>query len=301
MATTLGIIVLVFGRTSMFGQLKDALNTIWDVEPKPGHGIRQIVWDYLLSFSMVACIAFLLMASLLVFTIFSGAAFIAHQPTDFRSGVGVRLARLDGGIAAHDVAVRNDLQVPARREDRLASGLGRRVHYRGAVYDGQGPVGILFRADGNCFGVRRLAGSLVTVLIWVYYSSQILLFGADLTQAYACEIRTGNHPRRLCTPHRAKRRAALPGSTQTSLIRTHIASHDFRAPQKKTPGNSQILPAAHRNELTREISLPLQGHYFRLSSSVTDTRRSGDPRTAWNEVQISCPTRTDAHIRGKLA
>ena len=73
MATTLGIIVLVFGAAGVFGQLKDALNTIWDVEPKPGHGIRQIVWDYLLSFSMVACIAFLLMASLLV-TAVAGAA-----------------------------------------------------------------------------------------------------------------------------------------------------------------------------------------------------------------------------------
>src|SRR5262249_32661102 len=66
LATVLGIMMLVVGAMGLFGQLQDALNTIWGVQPKPGRGILGFLRDRWLSFSMVLGSAFLLLVSLVV-------------------------------------------------------------------------------------------------------------------------------------------------------------------------------------------------------------------------------------------
>jgi membrane protein len=65
-ATVLGIVALLFGATGVFIQLKDALNTIWEVEPQPGAGIWGFIRDRILSFAMVLTIGFLLLVLLVV-------------------------------------------------------------------------------------------------------------------------------------------------------------------------------------------------------------------------------------------
>jgi membrane protein len=64
--TILGLVMLLFGAAGLFGQLQDALNTIWEVQPKPGRGLRGIIRDRYLSLSMVLGVAFLLLVSLVV-------------------------------------------------------------------------------------------------------------------------------------------------------------------------------------------------------------------------------------------
>ena len=66
MVVDLGIAMLLFGAAGLFGQLQDALNTIWEVEPKPGRGVWGFIKDRFLSFSMVLGVAFLLLVSLVV-------------------------------------------------------------------------------------------------------------------------------------------------------------------------------------------------------------------------------------------
>ncbi|MDZ4753543.1 MAG: YhjD/YihY/BrkB family envelope integrity protein [Phycisphaerae bacterium] len=66
MATIIGISTLIVGALGVFGQLKTALNTIWDVMPLPGRGWRGFIRDRVLSFAMVLCIAFLLLISLAI-------------------------------------------------------------------------------------------------------------------------------------------------------------------------------------------------------------------------------------------
>src|SRR5581483_8097085 len=65
-AAVLGVVMLLFGAGGLFGQLQDALNTVWEVQPKPGRGVWGFIKDRFLSFSMVLVIAFLLLVSLLL-------------------------------------------------------------------------------------------------------------------------------------------------------------------------------------------------------------------------------------------
>ena len=65
-ALSLGLVVLLFGASGVFGELQGALNTIWEVAPKPGRGIWGTIRDRLFSFAMVMGVAFLLLVSLIL-------------------------------------------------------------------------------------------------------------------------------------------------------------------------------------------------------------------------------------------
>jgi membrane protein len=65
-ATTIGVVLALFGASGVFGQLQDSLNTIWGVKPKPGGGIMGFIRTRFLSFAMVGGVCFLLLASLTV-------------------------------------------------------------------------------------------------------------------------------------------------------------------------------------------------------------------------------------------
>ena len=72
-ATVLSIATLLFGASGVFGQLQDALNTIWEVKPKGGRGVFGFIRDRFLSFTMVLGVAFLLLVSLLLTTAIAAA------------------------------------------------------------------------------------------------------------------------------------------------------------------------------------------------------------------------------------
>jgi membrane protein len=65
-ATTIGVVLALFGASGVFGQLQDALNTVWGVKPKPGGGIMGFIRTRFLSFAMVGGVCFLLLVSLTV-------------------------------------------------------------------------------------------------------------------------------------------------------------------------------------------------------------------------------------------
>ena len=72
LAAAIGILIALFGASGIFGQLQDALNTIWDVKPKPGQGIWGFIRARFLSFAMVAGVCFLLLVSLTVESLLRG-------------------------------------------------------------------------------------------------------------------------------------------------------------------------------------------------------------------------------------
>jgi membrane protein len=182
-ATTLGVIVGLFGASGVFGQLQEALNTIWGVKPKPGNGIWAFVRARFLSFAMVGGVCFLLLVSLAVETILRGL-------NDYLKGV------IPGGhVLAMALFLLFDISVIvllfafifrylpdakiAWRDVWIGSALTAIFFVLGkfilALYLGSG-------AAGSAYGA---AGSLITLLLWIYYSAQILLFGAEFTQVYA--------------------------------------------------------------------------------------------------------------------
>jgi membrane protein len=182
-ALIIGVATLLLGASGVFAQLKGALNTIWDVKPAPGQGIWKTVSDRLLSFGMVLGIAFLLLVSLLVSTVLStlsgqfeqllpGADFL-WQLLDFAISLGV-IALLfaiiykvlpDVTIAWKDVWVGAGVTALLFTIGKFLIGL----------YLGRSSVGSTYGA----------AGSLVVLLVWVYYSAQIVFIGAEFTQVYA--------------------------------------------------------------------------------------------------------------------
>jgi membrane protein len=182
-ATTIGVIVGLFGASGVFGQLQEALNTIWGVKPKPGIGIWAFVRARFLSFAMVGGVCFLLLVSLTVETILRGL-------NDYLKSV------MPGGhVVAMVLFLLFDILVIVVLFAFIFRYLpDAKIVWRD-VWTGSALTAILFvigkfilalylgsGAAGSAYGA---ASSLITLLLWIYYSAQILLFGAEFTQVYA--------------------------------------------------------------------------------------------------------------------
>jgi membrane protein len=182
-ATTIGVGLAVFGASGVFGQLQDALNTIWGVKAKLAQGIFGFLRARFLSFAMVAGICFLLLVSLAIEALLKGFSHYVQSvlPGGIVVAVGVYLM-FDFAVVVllfamifkflPDVSIQwRDVWVGAVMT-AILFGIGKWLL---GFYLGSG-------AAGSAYGA---ASSLITLLLWVYYSSQILLFGAEFTQVYA--------------------------------------------------------------------------------------------------------------------
>jgi membrane protein len=192
LATIAGIAVALFGASGVFGQLQDALNTIWGVKPRPGKGIASFLRARFLSFAMVAGVCFLLLVSLVVSAVITAVGgYLEHLlPGGSILAWTIHLV-LDMGVVTLLFAMIFMILPDAKlswRDVRLGAALTAALFLVGkyalAVYLGSGAVGSAYGA----------AGSLITMLIWVYYASQIVLFGAEFTQVYANERGRGVRP-----------------------------------------------------------------------------------------------------------
>jgi membrane protein len=181
-ATVLGVVTLFLGATAVFNQLKIALNTIWGVQSRVGY-LRSFFVDRLLSFAMVQCIAFLLLVSLVVSAALAAVsrhlqAYVPEMATLLLiAGFLVSLSVVtllfaaiykilpDARIAWADVWV-------GALATALLFTLGK---YLIGLYLGRSTVASVYGA----------AGSLVVLLLWVYYSAQVFLLGAEFTQVFA--------------------------------------------------------------------------------------------------------------------
>ena len=184
-ATLVGLGALLFGAAGLFGQLQDALNTIWEVKPKPRSGIVALIRERLMSFGIVIIVAFLLVASLLVSAFIAGASKYmsgvlpgsdaAWQVVELLVSVGVMSGVFalmfkylpDAVISWRDVGVGALITAVLFTIGKFLIGL----------YLGRSSVSSAFGAGG----------SVVIVMVWVYYTAQIILFGAEFTQVWANE------------------------------------------------------------------------------------------------------------------
>jgi membrane protein len=189
MAALIGAVTLLFGASGVFGQLQTSLNAIWGVQPKPGRGVLGIIQDRILSFGFILVVGFLLLVSLLFTATIAlvGEWFGGMVPgmealiQILNSVLSLALITLlfatifkflpDAKIAWHDVWIGAFITAVLFTVGKFALGL----------YLGKSGVASSYGA----------AGSLIVLLLWVYYSSQILFFGAEFTQVYA--NRFGSH------------------------------------------------------------------------------------------------------------
>jgi len=192
LATIIGILLALFGASGVFGQLQDALNTIWGVRAKPGAGIWGFLRSRFLSFAMVGGVCFLLLVSLTLESVLKG---FSH----YIQGV------LPGGIViAIAVYWIFDLAVVILLFAIIFKFLpDAKIRWRDvwigaaitAIFFAIGKWALgLYLGSGSAASAYGAASSLITLLLWVYYSSQILLFGAEFTQVYACRAGRGITP-----------------------------------------------------------------------------------------------------------
>src|SRR6266850_1642854 len=189
MAALIGAVTLLFGASGVFGQLQASLNAIWGVQPKPGRGVLGIIQDRILSFGFILVVGFLLLVSLLFTATIAlvGVWFGGMVPgmealiQILNSVLSLALITLlfatifkflpDAKIAWHDVWIGAFITALLFTIGKFALGL----------YLGKTGVSSSYGA----------AGSLIVLLLWVYYSSQIIFLGAEFTQVYA--NRFGSH------------------------------------------------------------------------------------------------------------
>jgi membrane protein len=189
LATIAGVVIALFGASGVFGQLQDSLNTIWGVKAKPGLGIMGYLQARFISFAMVGGVCFMLLVSLSVSVAIKALSGQLNHTVPGATVLSTLLSILlnlvvitalfamifkflpDAKIAWSDVWIGAGLTTVLFIIGKWGLGL----------YLGSGSAGSAYGA----------VGSLITTLVWVYYSAQIMLFGAEFTQVYANEF--GSH------------------------------------------------------------------------------------------------------------
>jgi len=183
LATTIGVLLALFGASGVFGQLQDALNTIWGVKAKPGNSIGTFLRARFFSFAMVAGVCFLLLVSLVLESVLK--SFSQYVQAMFPGGIIIALVV----YSIFDLAVvvllfalifkfLPDVKIQLR--DVWIGAVMTAIFF--AI--GKWALG-LYLGSGTAASAYGAASSLITLLLWIYYSSQILLFGAEFTQVYA--------------------------------------------------------------------------------------------------------------------
>jgi membrane protein len=186
MATIVAAVLLVFGATSVFAELKDSLDEIWDVPPPKDASWWDTVRTRLLSFSLVLVLAFLLMVSLVVS---AGLALVEN----FVGGLWKDAAMLLGWVASlisflviavlFGVIYKLLPRIKLSWHDVTIGALG-----TAAMFTlGKFLIGLYIGNSGvaDSFGA---AGSLIALLLWVYYSAQIFFLGAEFARQYALQL-----------------------------------------------------------------------------------------------------------------
>lgn len=178
-ASVIGVIALLFGAGGVFGQLQTSLNAVWDVPPTSG-GFWQFLRARFLSFAMVLGIGFLLLVSLVASTSISALSKSLPVSTAFMAQAINQLLSFAVITALFALIYRvlPDRQI-AWRDVWLGAAFTALLFTVGKYLIG------LYLGKGGATSAFGAAGSLAVILLWVYYASQILLFGAQFTYVRA--------------------------------------------------------------------------------------------------------------------
>ena len=182
-ASVVAFATLLFGASGVFTELQDALNLMWDVKPNTGNGLIALVRQRIFSFGMVLSIGFLLLVSLVLS---AALAFIGHAFGQLLPIPNPVLHLINFAASFVVITVLFGLMfryVPGTKiswKDVLVGAVGTAFLFSVGklllgLYLGKASVGSTYGA----------AGSLVAVIVWIYYSAQIFFFGAEFTHVYA--------------------------------------------------------------------------------------------------------------------
>ena len=182
-STLLSLVMLFVGASGVFTELRDSLNTIWDAPARKNVGLWRTIRERALSFGMVLVIGFLLLVSLVVS---AAAAALGKFASTLLPIPAVALEGINFLISAAVITVLFALIYKVLPDVFIAwSDVWVGAFATAVLFTlGKFSLGLYigFAGVGSVYGA---AGSLVVMLVWVYYSAQIFLFGAEFTRAYA--------------------------------------------------------------------------------------------------------------------
>jgi membrane protein len=177
---TLGSIgILVFSASYVFAELQDAMNTVWGVPTPEGWAVGRMIRNRLMSFAMVLSLAFLLLVSMVISSVLAAlSAFVMPEPGRIGQAINF-VVSLAGTTAVFAILFKFIPDVPIRWSDVWPGALLTAVLFT----IGQWLVG-LYLGQATVVGLFGAAGSLVALLLWVYYTAMIFFFGAEFTKGY---------------------------------------------------------------------------------------------------------------------
>ena len=188
-----GIVILLIGASSMFIEIQDSLNIIWRVKAKPKKGWLKLIQNRFLSFSLIISLGFLLLVSLIVNIAVKA---LSERLLHFLPGITVLLLSvLNLLITLIVIAVLFGIifkflpDVKIKWKDVRSGAI-----FTALLFTlGQYLIGlyIQYTAQGSGYGA---AGSIIVILVWIYYTSAILYIGAEFTQVYAEAVGSNIQP-----------------------------------------------------------------------------------------------------------
>jgi membrane protein len=189
-AVVVGVAVLLIGASSIFIEIQDSLNIIWRVKAKPKKGWLKLVQNRFLSFSLIISLGFLLLASLLVNFIIAA---LGKRIEHFLPAItGPILKGVNLGITLIVITTLFGIifkflpDVKIRWKDVRSGAVFTALLFMLGQYGIS--LYIQYTAQGSAYGA---AGSIIIILVWIYYTAAILYIGAEFTQVYAEAI--GSH------------------------------------------------------------------------------------------------------------
>ena len=189
-AATVGIVTLLVAATGVVGQLQDALNTVWEVKPRPGRRFRGMIRSRIISFAMILGVGFLLLVSLVISAAVEAFAVFWQGQTE------VIVKTLHFLISNGITTVLFAMMFRFLPDVKLK---WRDVWLGAAVTSILFTIGkeltALYIAKSSLASSYGAAGSIVIILTWVYYSSAVFLLGAEFTHALT-KFREGPPPRK---------------------------------------------------------------------------------------------------------
>ncbi|MFZ6760479.1 YihY/virulence factor BrkB family protein [Undibacterium sp. Ji50W] len=185
-ATLIASVLLLIGATSVFAELKESLDEIWQVPPSRSNSLWQFLRTRLLSFGLILVLAFLMLVSLVVSAVLAA---LEHYWQGSRTAVALILLPLSSGIGFAVIASLFAVIFKMLPQVRLSWGdvwVGA-TGTASLFYVGKLLIGVYIGNSGvaSSFGA---AGSIIALLLWVYYSAQIFLLGAEFTRQYAYSL-----------------------------------------------------------------------------------------------------------------
>lgn len=189
-ATIVGFITLVIGATGVFGEIQDSINLIWRLKAKPRKGWLKLLVNRLLSFSIIITLGFLLLVSLIINGILD--AFISRLTTAFPEAQVIALYIANVALSFIITSFLFGLIFKVLPDAKIKWHNVRIGAFTTALLFMLGKFLISYYLGHNRMTTAYgAAGSVIVILLWVYYSAIILYFGAVFTRVYA--IHTGSH------------------------------------------------------------------------------------------------------------